>query len=90
MSYNLPDKLAALTSAIFVASFASASANANILIQGQQYQPSQRECLKALENGNVLPLEGGANRAKAYVFYGGSVYLVVTGGGQVSCLAWKL
>ena len=68
----------------------SANAETQTHIQGKQYQPSHRECLKALESGNVLPLEATAHRAKAYVFYGGSVYLIVTGGGQVTCLAWNL
>lgn len=80
----------AFASALFIASPFSANAETQTHIQGKQYQPSQRECLKALESGNVLPLEATAHRAKAYVFYDGSVYLIVTGGGQVTCLAWNL
>lgn len=90
MSHNFLNKIASLSSALLIASSLSASAETQTLIQGKQYQPSQRECLKALEGGNVLPLEATAHRAKAYVFYGGSVYLIVTGGGQVTCLAWNL
>lgn len=69
----------------------SLPAAAQTVIQGEQFDPSIRECLAALENGVVVPLNSSDARwrAEVYVFYRDNIFLIIFQGGALSCSAWS-
>lgn len=58
--------------------------------QGEQFRPSLRECLNALENGVVLPIEVTSSTSQSYVVHSGKIYFVGIENGTMICIGWDM
>ena len=60
--------------------------------QGERFTPSLRECLSALEDGVVLPVEGSGSvwTSHSYVVHSGNIYFVSIENGAIACIGWDM
>ena len=68
------------------------SASSQTVVSGDEFEPTKKQCLDALEGGVVVPFSGADVRwrAEAYAYYRGSVFLIIMQGGTLSCRAWEM
>lgn len=77
---EIPNKIITYTLSIIIFALTSqvTLAESKALQQaGEEYKPSYKECIKALENGVVIPRHDGPG---AFVFYKNAGYLIVPAG----------
>lgn len=62
------------------------------MIVGESFEPTQGQCLAALEKGALIPLgePDGKWRARTYSYHKGSVFLIIIQGATISCQAWEI
>lgn len=66
---------------------------AQTVFSGEVFEPTEQQCLEALEEGTVVPLTNADAprwRAEAYVYYRGRVFLIIMQSGTISCRAWEM
>jgi hypothetical protein len=65
---------------------------AQTVFSGEAFEPTERQCLEALESGTVVPLAkaDAPFRAEAYVYHRGWIFLIIMQGGTISCQAWEM
>ena len=78
--------LFSVVAALFILNCTEAFSDGRLLIRGEQYKPSYKECTKALKNGTLI--HSNEKNGRVTVFYNDRGYYIAVTRAFV-CLAWK-